>query len=98
MIEQYKTLPWVVRCDNCGDAIGAEDYGGPILFDDKAEAERECVDWQWRLAEDVVTCEGCLEEESLAEAASSPPTPEEDDGRDGREDWFDDGSGQVLHD
>ena len=66
-IEQYRVLPFVVRCDECGECMGSSDLGGDILHDDEAAARQAVGEWEWRLEGDTVTCESCLEEEKLME-------------------------------
>ena len=65
-ITEYALKPWRVACDTCGEYLGSEDYGGPILCDTREVAEETVRDWSWRLVDGVVTCEECQEEERLA--------------------------------
>jgi hypothetical protein len=62
-IVRYKTRPYAVECDECGEQIGSEDYGGPILFDSRDEAKAQIRDWNWELKGTRVVCESCQEEE-----------------------------------
>ncbi len=42
---------YIVECDECGEKVGSEEYGGWILFEDRATAEAETAEWSWRLVD-----------------------------------------------
>lgn len=77
-ISEYKTKPWEVACDECGDRIDYDDIGGTVLFDTRDEAVHEATTiFEWRVEGEVVTCPACVDEEALA--AVSPSAEETND-------------------
>ena len=63
-IVEYKVKPFSVVCDECCEPIGGEDYGGAILYETRAEAEAQILEWNWTLDGERVICDACAEEDS----------------------------------